>query len=82
MLLPVFSLALAMLADGAAPATTAVADAPKPKPKMICRSYEVTGSLVKRQRVCRSAAAWSRNEDDQRAEADRMNQHLAAQQGN
>jgi uncharacterized lipoprotein YajG len=74
--------ALAMLAQAAAPATTPPATPAKEKPKMICRNYDVTGSLVQKQRVCRTAAAWSKAEDDQRTEADRLNQHIAAQRGN
>ncbi len=74
--------ALAMLTQAAAPAVTPPTTAAKAKPKMICRTYDVTGSLVMKQKVCRSAAAWGKAEDDQRAEADRMNQHIAAQPGN
>jgi hypothetical protein len=53
-----------------------------PKPKMVCRTYEETGSLVKKQRICRTASAWMKNEEQQRAEADRLNQHISAQRGN
>lgn len=71
--------ALAMLADAAtSPAKTAT----PAKPKMICRTYEVTGSLVARQRVCRSAGEWAKVEDDMQNEANRLNPHITTEHGN
>lgn len=72
---------LAMLADAAIATPAAVAPATPPKPKMICRTYEETGSLVKRQKVCRSAAAWGKVDDDMQAEAYRINPHITTEHG-
>ena len=74
-------LTLALLAE-AATSVPATAPAAPPKPKLVCRTYEETGSLVKRQKVCRTASNWSKVEDDMRAEADRQNQHITTEQGN
>lgn len=71
-------LALAMLADAA---TAGPAPAPLPKPKLICRTYEETGSLVKRQKVCRTAKGWSKTDDEARVEADRQTQHITSERG-
>lgn len=70
-------LALAMLADAATAQPTAAAM----KPKMICRTYDETGSLVKKQRVCRSASDWSKVEEDMQNEAERQRPHISAQKG-
>ena len=77
------TLTLAILAQTAAamPAATP-AVAPSTKPDMTCRRYDVTGSLVKKQRVCRTAAAWARVEEDQRAEAERLRPHIGFERGN
>ena len=47
----------------AAPAATKTASADKTgaaKERMICRRVEVTGSLVKRGKVCKSSSEWAR----------------------
>ena len=68
----------AAAAAGSTPAATAPANT---KPKMICRSYDVTGSLVQKQRVCRSAQEWAKVEDEMQNEANRITSHIAVQPG-
>ena len=73
---------LIALAAAAAAASTPAATAPaNTKPKMICRSYDVTGSLVQKQRVCRSAQEWAKVEDEMQSEANRITSHTAVQPG-
>jgi hypothetical protein len=58
------SMLIAMLAPGTveAPAT-----APRQAGKLICKRFEVTGSVVKKERVCYTRAQWSKvNESHQK----------------
>ncbi len=78
-------LVIALLADAptlAEPATQPVTPVVQVgKPKLVCRSYAVTGSLVTRQRVCRTAKAWGKVEDDAQREAERLTPHVATERG-
>jgi len=72
-------LALAMFAETA---TNAQATEPvPPKPKLICKSFDVTGSLVSKQKVCRTAAAWNKAREDMQDEAHRLSPHVATDKG-
>jgi hypothetical protein len=73
-------LAMILMAQAAAPAAQSAPE--KPKPRLVCRTYEETGSLVKKQRICRTVGGWTKAEADARTEADRLNQHVSAQRGN
>ena len=73
--------ALVILAT-AATAPAQGAEARTAKPKLVCRNYDVTGSLVQKQRVCRSAEAWSKVEEDMQSEAYRINPHITTEHGN
>ena len=56
------SMIVAMLASGAA------APAPGAADKVICKRFDVTGSLVKKRRVCLTRAEWAKmNDGDQDA---------------
>jgi hypothetical protein len=64
----VISAFLVLLLQGAAaaaPPTNPTAAVQEPTRK-VCRSYVETGSLVRRTKVCRTAAEWQRSEEDQR----------------
>ena len=73
-------LAIMLLAQ--AVAVTPAEGPTRAQPRMTCRRYDVTGSLVRKQRVCRTAAAWARVEEDQRAEAERLRPHIGFERGN
>ena len=58
----IYSLLAVMLAPAAAEAAPAAAD------KVVCKRFEVTGSLVKKRRACYTQAEWKKmNERDQDA---------------
>jgi hypothetical protein len=68
---------LALMLQGAAasapaPATTAVAE----PTRKVCRTYVETGSLVRRTKVCRTAAEWQRAEETQREQGREMVSHM------
>lgn len=41
-----------------------VAPATPPKPKLICKTYPETGSLIARKKVCRTKSEWRQETDD------------------
>lgn len=62
---------VAVAAQPPVPTPTPVA-APPAKPKIICRSYRVVGSLIARQKVCHTAAEWNRVRDTMNGELNRV----------
>lgn len=44
-------------------AAAAAASAPSPAEERICRKIEVTGSLVRKERVCKTKAQWRQVEE-------------------
>ena len=52
-------------------APVAVADDKPAENKKICRTYQVTGSLVRTRRVCYTAKEWTRIRADERDAAER-----------
>lgn len=76
-------LTLALLTQVAAVTPPADGAAATPaKTKLICRSYDVTGSLVRKQRVCRTASQWAKVEEDMRAESERLRPGITTERGN
>jgi len=66
-------LAIAVLAMPApALAADESADAAPKKEKKVCRSYKVTGSLTRVQRICRTAADWKDADAATRKGVDKM----------
>lgn len=67
--MPIVSVAIALLAvspvEAPAPAAT------KPE-KPVCRVFQVTGSLVRKRRVCHSAKEWARINSQDREAAERF----------
>ena len=53
-------LTLAILAQAAAAASAPSAASAPAEDKLICRKYDVIGSLVKKTKVCRTKAEWVR----------------------
>ena len=45
--------------------------------KMICRTQEVTGSLVGAKKVCRTRAEWAAEESYAKETIDRLNPHVS-----
>lgn len=77
-------LTLAMLAQVAAstPVSSSgvvAAPAAPAKSKMICRKYDMIGSLIQKQKVCRTNEAWGRSDEEQRREAERLRPLISAQ---
>lgn len=62
-------LAAVQPAAASAPPAETEAEPPAKAERKICRSYVETGSLTRRTKVCRTAAEWSRNEQEYRANA-------------
>lgn len=50
--------------------------------KLICKSYDTTGSLIKKTRICRTKAEWDKAALDAEAEGERLNQHITTEHGN
>jgi hypothetical protein len=46
--------------NGAAPSASTVRPTDDPEQRVRCRSIQATGSLVRRERVCRTVAEWRR----------------------
>ncbi|WP_228243008.1 hypothetical protein [Porphyrobacter sp. GA68] len=59
----------------APPATATVAAATADPNAQICRVQEVTGSHVRKRKVCRTAAEWRRLSDDHRGQAQEYVDH-------
>ena len=63
-----------VLAQESAPADPAAAPAGKPDRRdpgaMRCRSVSEIGSLVKKQRICKTNAEWTRSREQQQRDAD------------
>jgi hypothetical protein len=58
----IYPVILAMLASGTTAPASRAAD------EVICKKFEVTGSLVKKRRVCHTRAEWAKiNDRDQAA---------------
>lgn len=71
---------LALLAAGAAQA--AETESPKPKgEKRVCKSVAETGSLVKKTKVCLSAAEWQRSSDKHRDYGQDLQDKLMSKSG-
>lgn len=68
------SVTLAMLIQ-AASTTPVVATAPAGDDEMVCRRIEVTGSLVRRERVCKTRGEWRRLADSGNAGARAIVEH-------
>lgn len=62
------SFMLALLLSATAPAPTLAVSADEP-PKVICKKHVVSGSYVKKRRVCWTRAEWNRITEYQRDEA-------------
>lgn len=54
------------------PATATAAPAADPDQKVKCRKIEVTGSIVKKGKVCRTIAEWRATQDSHNSAARRM----------
>jgi predicted secreted protein len=60
------SIIIALLAAGAADSTptasapAAAAQAPKAEDKIVCKSTQVTGSLVKKRKACQAKGTWAK----------------------
>ncbi len=52
--------------SGASATTTSEATPPAPEPPLVCRRVAETGSHVRAQKVCRTAAEWRRVQADER----------------
>lgn len=71
-----------LLQASSAPATTTTAVPPAESTatvdptRRVCRTYTETGSLVRRSKVCRTAADWQRMEEDQRQQGREMVSHM------
>ena len=61
------------LATLAADATTAAADVSLvPKGRVVCRTFEVTGSLARTKRICKTAKEWDEAARASRDSAERL----------
>jgi hypothetical protein len=79
MMTVLLALALQTTAVPAAPpatATAAVEATPAVAERKICRTYRETGSLVRKTKVCRTAADWQRAEEAQREQGREMVSHM------
>lgn len=47
--------------------------------KLICKTYDTTGSLVRKTRICRTKSEWDKAALDAEAEAERLNQHITTE---
>jgi len=47
--------------------------------KLICKTYDTTGSLVRKTRICRTKAEWDKAALDAEAEAERLNPHITTE---
>lgn len=72
-------LTLVILAQAATPTPASTAPIEPASSKMTCRRYDVIGSLVKKQKVCRTKAEWGRVEEDMRNETERLRPHISSQ---
>ncbi|HEV7233551.1 MAG TPA: hypothetical protein VGN36_04845 [Sphingorhabdus sp.] len=69
------ALALTLQATGTAPATEPTASTDK----VVCKKFEVTGSLVKKKRVCHRQSEWARiNQRDNDAARKYVQDHAGA----
>lgn len=70
---------ISMVAEAAA-TTSAISLAPKDR--VICRTYETTGSLARTKRICRTAREWDDAAKAARDSAERLQENGRIAQGN
>ena len=58
----------------AAPQTTVSQAKPDPLDKIVCRAEETIGSRLKKHRVCATMREWKNQADENRAEAEKLQQ--------
>lgn len=72
----IYTMLFAMIAPDTA------SQAPRPAPKVVCKRFEETGSLVKRRKACHTRAGWNKLSDSTREEWSALQGTLGSTKGN